>query len=290
MASPSGSSRRASRCGPGAIRSTSATSRRATTTGSRSGRASSSASSPAGCASSGCRSSAAARWWASRRTTPASTSSCPAARRCERSTSSAATAVAAWCARQPASTFPGLDPSISWMIAEVEMGEEPEIGHAPRGGRHRSGQAADGRGGPSGSCSRERRSSTRREPTLRGSPRGARRRVRDRLRGAQPDVDLAVHRHDAAGGLVPRPARAAGRRRRARASPAGRTGPQRRRAGRREPRVEAGPGGRGRRRPRACSTPTTPSGTRSGRACCTTRWRGSRWTAPTTVTRPCATR
>jgi 2-polyprenyl-6-methoxyphenol hydroxylase-like FAD-dependent oxidoreductase len=30
--------------------------------------------------------------------------------------------------------FPGLDPSTSWMIAEVEMDEEPEIGVRPEGG------------------------------------------------------------------------------------------------------------------------------------------------------------
>jgi hypothetical protein len=28
--------------------------------------------------------------------------------------------------------FPGWDPSTSWLIAEVEMDEEPEIGHPPR--------------------------------------------------------------------------------------------------------------------------------------------------------------
>ena len=75
---------------------TSATSPPATTTCSRSGSATSSASWPTGSSmSSGFRSFAAARWWASRRTTPASTSSCPATRRCERSTSSDATADAA---------------------------------------------------------------------------------------------------------------------------------------------------------------------------------------------------
>src|SRR5262245_22814447 len=30
--------------------------------------------------------------------------------------------------------FPGLDPSASWMIAQVEMAEEPEIGVRPEGG------------------------------------------------------------------------------------------------------------------------------------------------------------
>ena len=71
---------------------------------------------------------------ASRRTTAASTSSCPTARRSGRSTSSAATADAAWSARRPASTSPGSDPTTSWMIAEVEMDEEPELGMRPEGG------------------------------------------------------------------------------------------------------------------------------------------------------------
>ena len=116
-------------------RSTSATSRPATTTGSRSGRATSSGSWPTGSTSSGCRRSARPRGRrASRRTTTASTSSCPTARRCERRTSSAATAGAAWSARPPASTSPGSDPSTSWMIAEVEMDEEPRDRHPRREG------------------------------------------------------------------------------------------------------------------------------------------------------------
>ena len=70
--------------------------------------------------------------------------------------------------------------------------------------------------------------------------------------------------------------RAAGRRRRARALPGRRAGPQHRRAGRGEPGLEAGPGGPRDVAGRACSTPTTPSATRSPPACCATRWRRSR--------------
>ena len=118
--------------------------------------------------------------------------------------------------------------------------------------------------------------------------RGARRRLRDRLRRPQPDVDLALHRHGPAGRVVPRAARAAGRRRRARALPDGRTGPQHRRAGRGEPRLEAGPGGQGdiarepaRHLPRRAAPGRLP-------ACCATRWRRSRCCARTTAPRPCA--
>lgn len=42
--------------------------------------------------------------------------------------------------------FPGLDPSTSWMIAEVEMDEEPELGfRRDRVGTHALGQAGDGK-------------------------------------------------------------------------------------------------------------------------------------------------
>ena len=45
--------------------------------------------------------------------------------------------------------FPGLDPSTSWMIAEVEMDEEPEIGLRPEGGGIGPVNRAEG-GGPFG--------------------------------------------------------------------------------------------------------------------------------------------
>ena len=73
--------------------------------------------------------------------------------------------------------------------------------------------------------------------------RGAHRRLRDRLRDPQPHLHLPVHRYDPAGRRLSRGPGAAGRRRRARARPGRRTGPQHRRAGRGEPRLEAGPGG-----------------------------------------------
>ena len=79
---------------------------------------------------------------------------------------------------------------------------------------------------------------------------------------------------------------AARRRRRPRASPAGRPGPQHRRAGCREPGMEAGPGGQRDSHPRACWTPTTPNGIRSVPGCCATPWRRSRLAAPTTAPGP----
>ena len=51
--------------------------------------------------------------------------------------------------------FPGLDPSTSWMIAEVEMDEEPEIGVRPEGGGIGPVNRVDG-GGPYGVVLRER--------------------------------------------------------------------------------------------------------------------------------------
>ena len=73
------------------------------------------------------------------------------------------------------------------------------------------------------------------EPT--SAPRSSR--VGHRLRRAQPDLDLALHRRRASGSGLSRPARPAGRRRRARPLPRRRPGPQHRRAGCGEPGLEA---------------------------------------------------
>ena len=175
--------------------------------------------------------------------------------------------------------FAGWDPTTSWIIAEVEMKQQPEFGlrdgwwHRPGGGHRASRGRAQGT-----------RGRTRERADAAGSPRGAHRRRRDRLRRAQPDLHLPLHRHDPAGGVLPQGTGAARGRRRARASPARRAGPQHRCAGRREPRMEAGPGGQRDITRRACSTRTTPSGTRSVPACSATRWRRWRSAAPTTRT------
>ncbi len=74
----------------------------------------------------------------------ASTSRCPVTSRCGPGTWSAATAAAASSARSPASTSPGSDPTTSWMLAEVEMDEEPELGFRRDGvgtARHRAAGA-----------------------------------------------------------------------------------------------------------------------------------------------------
>ncbi len=183
--------------------STSATSRPATTTGSRCGRASSSPSWPAGSSSSGFRSCAAARWWASRRTTPASTSSCPTARRSAAEYLVGCDGGRSVVRKAAGIDFPGLDPSTSWMIAEVEMDEEPEIGLRRDGGGIGPVNRADRR-----RAVRRRAQGTRARPRPRAhprrSPRGADRRDGTDYGVHSPTLDLPLHRHDAAGGVVPR--------------------------------------------------------------------------------------
>ena len=61
--------------------------------------------------------------------------------------------------------FPGLDPSASWIIAEVEMREQPEIGTRPEGGGIGPVNRAEG-GGPYGVVVRERVVAHDRDPTL----------------------------------------------------------------------------------------------------------------------------
>jgi 2-polyprenyl-6-methoxyphenol hydroxylase-like FAD-dependent oxidoreductase len=61
--------------------------------------------------------------------------------------------------------FPGLDPSTSWMIAEVEMDEAPEIGMRPEGGGI-GPVNRDGSGGPFGVVLRERHVDHTSAPTL----------------------------------------------------------------------------------------------------------------------------
>ena len=133
--------------------------------------------------------------------------------------------------------FPGWDPTTSWIIAEVEMDEEPEIGLREGGGIGR----ADG--GRIRVVLTERAPRTHQRAHPGGSQRGTHRRRRDGLRGAQPDLDLPFHRHDPAGGVLPQGTCPARGRRRTRAFPPRWAGPQHRRAGCREPRMEAGPGG-----------------------------------------------
>ena len=61
--------------------------------------------------------------------------------------------------------FPGLDPSTSWMIAEVEMDEEPEIGMRPEGGGIGPVNRVEG-GGPFGVVLKEQQVEHTGEPNL----------------------------------------------------------------------------------------------------------------------------
>jgi 2-polyprenyl-6-methoxyphenol hydroxylase-like FAD-dependent oxidoreductase len=61
--------------------------------------------------------------------------------------------------------FPGVDPSTSWMIAEVEMDEPPEIGIRPEGGGIGPVNRVDG-GGPFGVVLKEQQVDHTGEPTL----------------------------------------------------------------------------------------------------------------------------
>ena len=185
--------------------------------------------------------------------------------------------------------FPGLDASTSWMIAEVEMDEEPEIGVRPEGGGIGPVDRVNG-GSPYGVVLKEADVDHTGEP----SPSD----LHDALVAAY-GTDFAMHSPSwisrftdmsrQAASVSRRTGTARGRRR-PRASPAGRPGPQRRRAGRGEPRVEARPGGRTRRHPSICWTPTTPNDIPSAPACCRTPWRRSRSALPMTVTQRCAPR
>ena len=139
--------------------------------------------------------------------------------------------------------FPGWDPSISSLIAEVDMDEEPEWGvRRDENGTHALGQLEDGQ--RVGVVVSERYTGQAGDPTLEDLSRAL-----VAVRGTDfgvhsADLDLPVHRHDPAGGVLPEGPGAAGRRRRARALAGRRAGPQHRRAGRGEPGLEAGPGGR----------------------------------------------
>jgi 2-polyprenyl-6-methoxyphenol hydroxylase-like FAD-dependent oxidoreductase len=61
--------------------------------------------------------------------------------------------------------FPGLDPSTSWMIAQVEMDEEPEIGMRPEGGGIGPVNRVEG-GSPYGVVLRERQVVDAGDPTM----------------------------------------------------------------------------------------------------------------------------
>ena len=82
----------------------------------------------------------------SRRTIPASASRSPAVNRFGQSISSGATAARSLVRKAAGIDFPGWDPTISWLIAEVETVEEPKWGfHHDALGTHAIGKAENGR-------------------------------------------------------------------------------------------------------------------------------------------------
>ena len=139
--------------------------------------------------------------------------------------------------------FAGWDATTSWMIAEVEMTEEPELGVRPEGGGIGPVNREIG-GSPDGVVLREQQAEHAAEPTL-NDLRAALTAIYGTDYGAQPDPDLALRRHDPPGSVLPEGPCAAGRGRRACTSATGRTGAERWGAGCGEPRLETGPGGQG---------------------------------------------
>ena len=163
--------------------------------------------------------------------------------------------------------FPGWEATRSNLIAEVEVSRGAAAGHAAGRGRRPRAPALGGRphvpGRHDGAAARSAPPS-RPWPTSPTPSRG----LRNRLRSAQPDLDLAVHRRDPAGGAVPQRAGAARRGCRAHPLPGGRAGHRARHPGRRQPGLEARTGGQGHLARVACSTPTRPNGIPPRRARC----------------------
>ena len=139
--------------------------------------------------------------------------------------------------------FPGWDPTVSSLIAEVEMSEEPELGiRHDANGTHAIGRLEDGKRVRVVVTRAARRADRRADPGVTSAS----------ALIAVWGTDYGVHSPTWISRFtdMTRQAasyrertRAAGRRRRARALPGRRAGPQHRRAGRGEPGLEAGPGG-----------------------------------------------
>ena len=120
--------------------------------------------------------------------------------------------------------FPGWDPTTSFLIAEVELAEEPEWGirrdalgiHALSRLEYevRDGEVVYMDGGPVRVMVTEQHLGPTTEPTLRDLSEALIAVYGYRLRGPQSHLDLQVHRHGSAGRGLPRTTGAAGRRRR----------------------------------------------------------------------------
>ena len=106
--------------------------------------------------------------------------------------------------------FPGWDPTASYLIAQVEMDEEPEIGMRPEGGGIGPVNREKG-GNPYGVVLLEKEIEHTGEPTLKD--------LRELLVAAygtdygvhESHLDLPVHRHVPPGSVLPRGTRAARR-------------------------------------------------------------------------------
>ena len=125
--------------------------------------------------------------------------------------------------------FPGWDPTTSSLIAEVEMAEEPELGiRTDDKGTHalgrveyeiRDGEVVYKDGGTVGVMLTEEHVGSTGEPTLRDLSEALIAVYGTDYGVHSPTWISPVHRHDPAGGGLPRRTGAAGRRRRTRASP-----------------------------------------------------------------------
>jgi len=137
--------------------------------------------------------------------------------------------------------FPGWDPTTSNLIAEVEMAEEPEWGlRRDALGVYSLSRLEDG--GPVRVLVTEQRLGRTGEPTLRDLSEALIAVYGTDYGIHSPTWYCEIHRYGSAGRGLPRETGAASRRRRTRALPGGRTGPQHRCAGCGESGVEAGPG------------------------------------------------
>lgn len=109
--------------------------------------------------------------------------------------------------------FPGWGPTISCLIAETELTEEPAWGlRRDDKGIHSFSRLEDGKRVrllvTEPAC---RTQWTRLQARLARSQRGAHRRLWDRLRNLHADLDLQVHRYNEASGILPEPTGPAGR-------------------------------------------------------------------------------
>ena len=106
--------------------------------------------------------------------------------------------------------FPGLDPSASWIIGEVEMREQPVIGTRPEGGGIGPVNRAEGRRAVRRRAAGEGRRARQRSNAGRPARR-AHRGVRHGLRSPHRDAALPLHGRVAPGRVLSRRPRAARR-------------------------------------------------------------------------------